>query len=77
MLEALWRTPPKLPLPGCTMIILDPICPISSRMLCLDPAPMASMEMTEATPIMIPSMVRKALILLFVRALKAIKIKFL
>jgi hypothetical protein len=43
----------------------------------LEPDPIASMVITDVTPIMIPSIVRKALILLLKRALKAIVIRFL
>src|SRR5215469_4500593 len=42
-------------------------------MLCLEPCPMATMAMTLATPMMIPSMVRKALSLFRWSAFKAIR----
>ena len=77
MLEPLWRTPPKRPLPGLTMIMLEPICPISARMLCFEPLPMASIAMTEATPMMMPSIVRKQRILLLSSALMHILSKLL
>ena len=77
MLEPLWRTPPNRPLPGLTMIMFDPIEPISARMLCLDPLPMASIAITEATPMMMPSIVRKQRILLFRSALMQILSKLL
>ena len=44
--------------------MLEPISDIWLLMLFFDPWPMASMVMTEATPIMMPSMVRKHLSLL-------------
>jgi hypothetical protein len=45
-------------------------------MLRLEPCPMASMAMTEATPMMIPNMVRNARSLLLAKALKAILKRF-
>ncbi len=77
MLLALCRTPPKRPLPGCTMIMFEPISEICSRMLRFDPWPMASIAMTEATPMMMPNIVRNPLNLLLARAFSAIFIRFL
>ena len=65
-------TPPRMSPPGCTMIMLEPISLISAWMLRFDPCPMASMVMTDATPMMMPSMVRKARSLLLPKALNAI-----
>jgi hypothetical protein len=39
--------------------MFDPISLISDWMLFFDPCPMANMVMTDATPMMIPNMVRK------------------
>ena len=52
--------------------MFDPISEICAWILLFDPCPMASMVMTEATPMMMPNMVRKARNLLFARARKAI-----
>jgi len=53
-----------------------PIDEISFLILCLEPSPMASMAITEATPIIIPSIVRKALSLFLTSARIAILNKF-
>src|SRR3990167_5550220 len=62
--------------PGRTVIILDPILEICFLMLSFEPSPMASIAITEATPIMIPSIVKKVLILLSTMAFQAILNKF-
>ena len=73
MSSALWRAPPgPLSSPGCIMIMLEPISAICFWMLTLEPWPMASMVMTEPTPMMMPSMVRNDRILLAAMALSAI-----
>lgn len=59
------------------MIMLEPISEICLRMLLFDPCPMASMAMTEATPMMIPSAVRKERSLLAAIALNAILKRFI
>ena len=58
------------------MIMFEPISEICAWMLFFEPWPMASIVMTEATPMMMPSMVRKARNLLLERARKAILNKF-
>ena len=47
-----------------------------SRILSLEPSPIASIAITDATPIMMPNIVSKVLILLRTMALKAILNKF-
>ena len=54
------------------MIMLEPISEICLLMLCLLPCPMASMVMTEPTPMMMPSMVRNERSLLAAMARRAI-----
>ena len=58
------------------MIMFDPISEICSFMLFLEPWPMASIVMTEATPIMIPNIVRKQRSLLLFSAFSAIFRRF-
>ena len=58
------------------MMMFDPISEICFCMLTFEPWPMAIMVMTDATPIIIPSMVRNALILLLMSARKAILKRF-
>ena len=69
-------TPPLTSDPGLTVIILEPILEIVARMLSFEPSPIANIAITEATPIIIPNMVSKVLVLLRTMALKAILIKF-
>ena len=52
--------------------MFDPISPISAWMLLLEPWPMASMVMTDATPMMMPSIVRNPRSLLLPSARTAI-----
>ena len=66
------RTPPRRSPPGCTMMMFEPISLIWAWMLRFEPWPMASIVMTDATPMMMPSMVRKARNLLLARARRAI-----
>ena len=54
------------------MMMFEPISEIWAWMLFFEPWPMASMVMTEATPMMMPSIVRKARSLLLARARRAI-----
>ena len=56
--------------------MLEPISLISAWMLRFDPWPMASIVMTDATPMMMPSMVRNPRSLLLHSALKAILKRF-
>ena len=56
--------------------MFEPISDICALMLFFDPWPMASMVMTDATPIIMPNMVRKHLILLLLRAFNAIFRRF-
>ena len=70
------RTPPRRSPPGCIMMIFEPISAICACMLRFEPWPMASIVMTDATPMMMPSIVRKARILLFARARRAILKRF-
>ena len=56
-------------------VAFDPISAICARMLRFEPCPMASMVMTEATPMMIPNIVRKHRILLLLSALSAILVR--
>ena len=58
------------------MIMLEPISLICAWMLRFEPCPMASIVITEATPIMIPSIVRKPRNLLLASARTAIFIRF-
>jgi len=52
--------------------MFEPISDICCWILFFEPCPMASIVMTDATPIMMPSMVRKARSLLFANARRAI-----
>ena len=72
MSSELWRTPPRISPPGCIIIMFEPISEICAAMLSFDPWPMASIVMTEATPMMMPNIVRKQRSLLLPRALMAI-----
>src|SRR6187402_2696543 len=58
------------------VIILEPMEDSCSVMLCLLPCPMATMAMTAATPMMMPSMVRKARSLFRWSARKATRMRF-
>ena len=58
------------------MITLEPISEICARMLCLEPCPMASIVMTDDTPIIMPSIVRKQRNFLLFNERNAICIKF-
>ena len=62
--------------PGWIMIMLEPISLICAWMLCFDPWPMANIVITEATPMMMPSMVRNPRSLLLANARIAIFSKF-
>ena len=64
-------TPPILMVPGMTKSILEPMLAIWSWMLFFDPWPIASIVITDATPIIIPSIVRNERILLRFNALIA------
>ena len=75
--EGSMRTPPRRSAPVWIMIMFEPISAICSRMLRLEPCPMASMAMTEATPMMMPSMVRNPRNLLPERARRAMRMRFL
>ena len=72
MSSGLSLTPPLRSPPGWIIIILDPISLICAWMLRLDPWPMASIVITAATPIMMPSIVRNPRNLLLLRAFTAI-----
>ena len=72
MSSASSRTPPRMSPPGWIMIMFEPISLISAWMLFFEPWPMASMVMTEATPMMMPNMVRNPRSLLLLSALTAI-----
>ena len=72
MAEGSCRTPPRMSAPGEIMIMLLPISAMLACMLRLLPWPMASMVMTEATPMMMPRAVRKERILLAKMARMAI-----
>ena len=72
MSSALRRTPPLMSSPGWIIIMLDPISLISAWMLFFEPWPMASIVMTEPTPMMMPSIVRNPLNLLLPSAFRAI-----
>ena len=52
------RAPDWVTAPGKTMMKLVPSEPIASCTECEAPAPTATMVMTQATPMMMPSMVR-------------------
>ena len=65
-------TPPRLFQLGMTMMALVPMLVICSLMDWRDPSPMATMVITAATPITIPSTERKVRIRLRSRARKAI-----
>ena len=56
--------------------MLEPISEICAWMLFFEPCPMASIVMTDATPMMMPSMVRNARSLLLFKARKAILKRF-
>jgi hypothetical protein len=71
-LEAPRLTPPRRWKLGMIITMLVPMSDISSRMLLLEPSPMASMAITDATPMMIPSIVSKALSLFLTSARMAI-----
>jgi hypothetical protein len=60
---------------GRMVIIFDPMLDSWSCMLCFDPCPIATMAITAATPMIIPSMVKKARNLFRCNALKAIRIR--
>ena len=74
---ALSRTPAPRSNFGWIMIILEPISEICARILRFDPCPMASIAMTAATPMIIPSMVRNPRNLLLVSARSAMRTRFL
>src|SRR6185437_10222321 len=67
------RAPAEILLLGRMMIIFDPIPLRALWMLCFDPWPIATMAITAPTPMMIPSMVRKARSLLRCSAFNAIR----
>jgi hypothetical protein len=64
--------PPVLTEPGITRRRFDPILEIWSEIIRSAPAPMATIAITDAIPIMIPSMVRIERILLTRKAREAI-----
>ena len=76
MAEASCLTPPLMSAPGEIMIMLLPISAMLALMLALLPCPMASMVMTAAMPMMIPSAVGNDRILLAAIALMAILKRF-
>ena len=66
-----WLMPPRLKLPARIMIRLVPPDWICSSICCRAPVPSATIVMTAATPMMIPSIVRAVRILFRPRALIA------
>ncbi len=67
-----WRTPPVCICPGMIISALVPSELILADTEADTPSPMLSMVMTDATPIIIPSMVRMVRILLLFKAFRAI-----
>ena len=76
MSSALSLTPPRLSPPGEIIIMFEPISLISAWMLLFEPCPMASIVITDPTPMMIPSIVRNPLNLLLLSAFSAILNRF-
>jgi hypothetical protein len=70
-------TPPRRCILGMTITIFVPIDDICPRIFCFEPSPIASIAITDATPIIIPSIVRKALSLFLIKARIAILNKFI
>ncbi|MNH45374.1 hypothetical protein D3C79_1077930 [compost metagenome] len=58
------------------VIIFDPMLDNEALILCFEPSPIDIIVMTEATPIMMPSIVNKALNLFLCKASNASLIKF-
>jgi hypothetical protein len=69
-------TPPRRWKLGITISRFVPIFDISFRIFCFEPSPMASMAITEATPMIIPSIVKTALRRFLTNARMAIINKF-
>ncbi len=67
------RTPPVLMLPGKMVIMFVPADLICSSICAWAPVPMATIAMTAATPMIIPSIVKAVRILLRPSALNAIR----
>ena len=71
--DASCLTPPgPLSAPGLIIIMFEPISAMFACMLFFEPWPMASIVITDATPMMMPRAVRNDLILLAAMARRAI-----